>query len=996
MENDVDVAVARTDNPKKRGAEEPHKGSSPAKRTRTSPTSANDEADGAVAPMPTARPSRIRTARPPARVLSVPAYDRNGNILLAADADDEELSLLQEIPLYAARNFLSRHSYLEMQNRLKEAKKAGQSVAEEPSATHGRAESDHAQSSQTQESHPQPIQTLHEANHLEPQAGSEAGNHNQARLHTSPQTQGQAVTATQVHDEVHAQPETPSRGWAIGSVFGSVRNATSRLLPGFRRTPLTIPDGIRTGTSTVGHTDTPNLTAATANSTASSINSQNLLSTQTEQTENQLTSKLSKASKKAFKSDQRKIAHKKKKEKKMQEEERRKAMLEANKREIDNEVARKVYYALKAEHEAAEAAGKKRKRFSPPAIPNPVGCSYGMDLEFFGADSDDEEEEIQVAGEVPAAVEPEPETDLEPEPSPSVRASKRVRFTADTRFPLEPPLLPQQRNIFRAQVSDYNTSSNLFATAPVVSMETIFQGKETTLQASSTGIHAAVTDDHTPVAPQPTLFTKPSTESKAFTVPEESDSDDSLIEPATISEGKGKGVDWSTRNVGSPEHWKQAPPPPPTPSHASLPEPKITSKEEESLARLRSEALRFTPKQPSTLRSVSRLSTSTVASSDSGDHEETVEAPTQLSIVTREETTQTPTEPSVATREETRQTPAQTDGATRQDTMQTPAKNHVTAPLQTTQTPAKNYFTAPLQETQTPAQNHPAAPQETVQKPALNFFATPQQTTQTPVQSSFAAPPQTMQTQAQSSFAAPQQTTQTSAQNHFAAPQQTTQTPVHSFFAGPQQTNVATRPQAMQTPVQNHFAAPHQTTLTAAPQQTMQTQAQNFPATSQQTTQTSSQNCFVAPHMSMQTQAQPYFGASQQTAQTPAQNLFATPQQTSAQPHFANLQQTTHSPAQTNNVTREAFRQISGNQTSWMSEMEAAQMKYAAEHNQEQTPIDPVVARLVEAIPTDRLLQFEYPTLGAETHHEMDPVVAQLLSQMPDEQLIRFEFPLNN
>ncbi len=52
--------------------------------------------------------------------------------------------------------------------------------------------------------------------------------------------------------------------------------------------------------------------------------------------------------------------------------------------------------ALKEAQRKAEMAttpGQKRKRVSPDTIPNPKGCSFGMDLDYFGYDSSDEDEE---------------------------------------------------------------------------------------------------------------------------------------------------------------------------------------------------------------------------------------------------------------------------------------------------------------------------------------------------------------------------------------------------------------------------------------------------------------------------------------------------------------------------------------------------------------------------------------------------------------------------
>jgi len=503
---------------RKRGVEDPYGGSPPTKRTRISPA---------------------------ADVLSIPAYDRDGNLLLAADADDTELPLSHDIPSHTTGNILAGFG-IEKKDRQEAVNHIG-----------------------TETPHPQEV-----------------------------------IPATQ----------TPSHTWGLASVLGSVR-AAGRLFPMFRSAPLNF-------------TATADATIPTADSGAG-------MSENIEPAAKHSKKKSSKSSKKSSKSEDRKATHKKKRKEKMNKEEKLKAMLEANKLMIQNEVDRKVIQTLKEEHEAAQAAqapGTKRKRFSPSFIPNPIGCSYGMDLDYFGDDSDEEEQ-------VSAAVEPELETqpEPEPEPSPSLRAAKRVRFTADTRFPLEPSLTQRQSGIDGSLMSNLNTARDAADDSNPVTAP-LFSGS---LTIPTPNIFTA--------AAQSKASPPPIVDNRTFTVPDESDSDESLLEPADTDEGKakegesannhegnGKGVDFSTRNVGASKPWQQDPPPAPTPSHAALPGSKLPSKSEESLARLRSEALRFTPKQPSTLRSVSRLSNSTVASSDSGDHEEITEAPAGTNVAAPE------------------------------------------------------------------------------------------------------------------------------------------------------------------------------------------------------------------------------------------------------------------------------------------------------------------------------------------------------------------------
>ncbi len=65
-------------------------------------------------------------------------------------------------------------------------------------------------------------------------------------------------------------------------------------------------------------------------------------------------------------------------------------------KEDEDRKAKEVETLKEAQRKAemATAPGQKRKRASSPdSIPNPKGCSYGMDLEYFGWDSSDEDEE---------------------------------------------------------------------------------------------------------------------------------------------------------------------------------------------------------------------------------------------------------------------------------------------------------------------------------------------------------------------------------------------------------------------------------------------------------------------------------------------------------------------------------------------------------------------------------------------------------------------------
>ena len=93
---------------------------------------------------------------------------------------------------------------------------------------------------------------------------------------------------------------------------------------------------------------------------------------------------------------------------------------------IDEEVARKVKEVLeeqerlRTEAEKATMPGAKRKRLpSPEVIPNPPGCSYGMDLDYFASSSSEDEMDD---GESP---------NNQPE-SPSARPAKRARMSSES------------------------------------------------------------------------------------------------------------------------------------------------------------------------------------------------------------------------------------------------------------------------------------------------------------------------------------------------------------------------------------------------------------------------------------------------------------------------------------------------------------------------------------------------------------------------------------
>ena len=263
-----------------------------------------------------------------------------------------------------------------------------------------------------------------------------------------------------------------------------------------------------------------------------------------------------------------------------QEEQRRKLILAANKKVIDEEVARKVTAALREAEK--NQPGEKRKRYSPDIIPNPIGSSYGMDTKYFWYSSSDDEEELE-------------------EPTP-IRSTKRVRFQ------FEAPLTPPKQMIGDPSQATPYTGATFADPKP-----NVFDAVE--------------------YIPGPTrTFTVPYSDSESD---EESSPNSDAPSQSTPNEG-----DVST---SEPESWVQSPPPRPNPSHAALPAANAISSDEDALptsdatsdqdalSRARSQALRYTPKQPSGLRASSRLSSSTVAS-EIGSEPDLDEVPGTLAV----------------------------------------------------------------------------------------------------------------------------------------------------------------------------------------------------------------------------------------------------------------------------------------------------------------------------------------------------------------------------
>ena len=263
------------------------------------------------------------------------------------------------------------------------------------------------------------------------------------------------------------------------------------------------------------------------------------------------------------------------------------------------ELAKKDLAEKQKSADVTQTPGQKRKRkSSPDIIPLPAGGGYGMVDEYFMVDSSSDDE--MVAQETPT----------KERPSKKARTGTPDDFTVGSPFKAR----PYTGTLFTHPDAQGSPEDNVFN-------------------------EANKPDGHPPLnstpPPGPTLtFKVPS--------PGSSDSDDEDDEQNQIIERTQKApspsvlapksiLRNSTTNLSQPRPAANStspsksivPPPRPVPGHATLPAATMTAPSD-ALEKAREKALKHQPKQPSTLRESSRLSSSTVNSDpgDEGDVEE--------------------------------------------------------------------------------------------------------------------------------------------------------------------------------------------------------------------------------------------------------------------------------------------------------------------------------------------------------------------------------------
>ena len=258
------------------------------------------------------------------------------------------------------------------------------------------------------------------------------------------------------------------------------------------------------------------------------------------------------------------------------------------------ELAKKDLAEKQKSADVTETPGQKRKRIpSPDVIPLPAGGGYGMVDEYFMADSSSDDEIVAQ------------ETPTKERPSKKARTSTPNDFTVGSPFSAR----PYTGTLFTHPDAQQPPEDNVFD------------------EANKPDGHPVL--DSTP-PPGPTLIFKVPSPGSSDSDDDEDDEQDQIIErgqkaPSPSAPAPKSILRNSASNLSQPRpaanstspSKSMVPPPRPIPGHATLPAATMTAPSD-ALEKAREKALKHQPKQPSTLRESSRLSSSTV-NSDPGD-----------------------------------------------------------------------------------------------------------------------------------------------------------------------------------------------------------------------------------------------------------------------------------------------------------------------------------------------------------------------------------------
>ena len=405
----------------------------------------------------------------------------------------------------------------------------------------------------------------------------------------SPDTDGPALgglfAESQEQVESEKVPETPrARGWGLSKFLPSARSVTKYIPFSSRRTiptPQHQPAQPQQIAQTEPRTKAVSFQAQPESPIAASVAGPGHRHHQSTSNQQRLLTKGASEEEKRIKQLRAKL---------------RKEMVAFEKQKKDFESSKKDNAEQQKLAEIAQTPGTKRKRMpSPDIIPLPASGGYGIVDEYFVVDSSSDEEEDAAAAQ---------ETPTKPRPSKKARTSIPDDSIVGSPFRARP------------------YTGTLFAHPDALGSR---QDENVFIQSDTADASSAV--DSTP-PPGPTLtFKVPS--------PGDSDSDDDDFDGQEQVNKHSSVPETKSILRNSPLHSSQSQPrptpnppsisksmvPPPRPNlgHATL--PGLTAATPSgALEKAREKALRHQPKQPSTLRESSRLSTSTV-NSDAGEEE---------------------------------------------------------------------------------------------------------------------------------------------------------------------------------------------------------------------------------------------------------------------------------------------------------------------------------------------------------------------------------------
>lgn len=407
----------------------------------------------------------------------------------------------------------------------------------------------------------------------------------------NPNTDGPALGGlfAESQDQVQPEqvPETPrARGWGLSSFLPSARSV-ARYIPFSSRRAISTPQHEPSQPQLLAQTEPP-VNAASSQPQPNSDVAEFVADLGHRHT--QSTSNQQKLLTKEQSEEEKRI-------KKMRARLRRDAEALAKQKQ-DFEIAKKDLAEQRKSAVIAQTPGQKRKRLpSPDVIPLPTNGGYGLVDEYFLLDSSSDEEDA-AAQETPT----------------KERPSKKARTSVPADAAVGSP--------FRARPY----TGTLFAHPDALRS---LQDDNVFVESDGPGRHAAL--DKTP-PPGPTMTFKVPSPGSSDSDDDEDDEQEQVNE--TNQEASSPSVP-ETRSIlrNSPLHSSQsqprpttnsashsktmAPPPRPNLGHATLPAANAITPSG-ALEKAREKALKHQPKQPSTLRESSRLSSSSV-NSDVGD-----------------------------------------------------------------------------------------------------------------------------------------------------------------------------------------------------------------------------------------------------------------------------------------------------------------------------------------------------------------------------------------